>query len=72
MDDMLVAGSSIKEIRNMKRQFIKLFEMKELIAAKQIIQMRIVRDMVKRILKVSQTEYVKKVLSRFNISILGK
>ena len=41
--------------------------MKDLRAAKQILGMRIIRDKDKGILKLSQTEYVKKVLSMFNM-----
>jgi len=41
--------------------------MKDLGAAKQILGMRIIRDKDKGILKLLQTEYVKKVLSRFNM-----
>ena len=37
--------------------------MKDLRAAKQILGMRIIRDKDKGILKLSQTEYVKKVLN---------
>ena len=40
---------------------------KDLGAAKQILGMRITRDQVNGILKLSQEEYVKKVLSRFNM-----
>jgi len=41
--------------------------MKDLGAAKQILGMRIIRDKDKGILKLSQTEYIKKVLNRFNM-----
>ena len=41
--------------------------MKDLGAAKQILGMRIFRDKDKGVLKLSQTEYVKKVLSRFSM-----
>ena len=41
--------------------------MKDLGAIKQILDMRIIRDKDKGILKLSQREYVKKVLSRFNM-----
>ena len=42
--------------------------MKDLGAAKQILGMRIIRDKVNGTLKLSQSEYVKKVLSRFNMN----
>ncbi|KAG6706623.1 hypothetical protein I3842_07G230600 [Carya illinoinensis] len=67
VDDMLIAGASIDEINNLKKQMSEHFAMKDLGAAKQIFGMRIVRDRVRGTLRLSQTEYVKKVLSRFNM-----
>jgi hypothetical protein len=64
---MLVAGSSIEEINNLKKQLSEQFAMKDLGAAKQILGMRIIRDRANGTLKLSQTEYVKKVLSRFSM-----
>jgi hypothetical protein len=43
VDDMLVAGSRIGEINNMKRQLSKQFVMKDLGVAKQILGIRIIR-----------------------------
>ena len=63
---MLIAGPSIKEIKNLKRKLSKQFEMKDLKSAKQILGMRITGDRVKGNLKLLQ-EYVRKVLSRFNM-----
>ena len=68
VDDMLIAGSNIEEINNLKKQLSKQFAMKDLGAAKQILDMRIIRDKANDTLKLSQLEYVKKVLSRFNIN----
>uniref|UniRef100_A0A7N2RFG7 Integrase catalytic domain-containing protein n=1 Tax=Quercus lobata TaxID=97700 RepID=A0A7N2RFG7_QUELO len=68
VDDMLIAGSSIEEINNLKKQLSKQFSMKDLGAAKQILGMRIIRDKANDTLKLSQSEYVKKVLSRFNMN----
>ena len=65
---MLIAGSSIEEINNLKKQLSKQFAMKDLRASKQILNMRITRDKANGILKLSQTEYVKKILSRFNMN----
>ena len=42
--------------------------MKDLGAAKQILGMRIIRDKANCTLKLSQSEYVNKVLSRFNMN----
>ena len=46
----------------------KQFAMKDLGGAKQILGMRIIRDKTNGTLKFSQSEYVKKVLSRFNMN----
>ena len=53
VDDMLVAGSGIEEINNLKKQLSKQFEMKDLGAAKQILGMRIIRNKVNGTLKLS-------------------
>ena len=68
VDDMLIAGSSIEEINNLKRQLSKQFALKDLGAAKQILGIRIIRDKANGTLKLSQSEYVKKILSRFNMN----
>ena len=68
VDNMLIAGSSIEEINNLKKQLSKQFAMKNLGATKQILGMRIIRDKANGTLKLSQSEYVKKVLSRFNMN----
>ena len=44
VDDMLVAGSSMDEIVNLKAQLSKEFAMKDLGSAKKILGMRISRD----------------------------
>lgn len=67
VDDMLVAGSSMDEIVNLKAQLSKEFAMKDLGSAKKILGMRISRDRARGKLKLSQEEYVKKVLKRFNM-----
>ena len=68
VDEMLIAGSGIEEINNLKKQLSKQFAMKDLGAAKQILGMRIIRDKANGTLKLSQSEYVKKVLSMFNMN----
>ncbi|RVW83869.1 Retrovirus-related Pol polyprotein from transposon TNT 1-94 [Vitis vinifera] len=68
VDDMLIAGSDIAEINNLKKQLSKQFAMKDLGVAKQILGMRIIRDKANGTLKLSQSKYVKKVLSKFNMN----
>ena len=53
VDDMLIAGSSTKEINNLKKQLSKQFAIKDLRAAKKILGMRITRDKANGILKLS-------------------
>ncbi|KAE8692624.1 Retrovirus-related Pol polyprotein from transposon TNT 1-94 [Hibiscus syriacus] len=67
VDDMLVAGSDMQEIINLKKKLSKQFAIKDLGAAKQIIGMRIKRDTKSGTLILSQAEYINKVLSRFNM-----
>ena len=67
VDDMLVAGADMQEIVNLKRELSKEFAMKDLGAAKQILGMRITRDIKSETLMLSQAEYINKVLFRFNM-----
>ena len=63
VDDMLIASSSIKEIKLLKSQLSKEFDMKDLGKAKQILGMRISRSA--GCIKLSQKKYLQKVLDRF-------
>ena len=71
VDDMLIVESSIEEINILKKQLLKQFAIKDLGAVKQILGMRIIRDKANSTLKLSQSEYVKKILSRFNMNRSG-
>ena len=51
----------------LKRKLAKSFAMKDLGAAKQILGMRITRDMKNCKLTLSQGEYIEKVLERFRM-----
>ena len=68
VDDMVIVGSNIEEINNLKKQLSKQFAMKYSGVAKQILGMRIIRDKTNGILKLSRAEHVKKILSRFNMN----
>ncbi|KAH9313066.1 hypothetical protein KI387_028101, partial [Taxus chinensis] len=57
---------NMQEIKVLKKQLSESFAMKDLGAAKQILGMRISRDRKERKLTLSQEEYIKKVLERFN------
>ena len=68
VDDMLIVGSSTMEMNNLKKHLSKQFAMKDLGAAKQIFGMRITRDKANGTLKLSQTKYVQKIISMFNMN----
>lgn len=67
IDDMLVAGSSIHEINNLKDMLSREFKIKNLGVDKQIPGMRITRERKNHVLRLSQEDYIEKILKRFNI-----
>ena len=67
VDDMLIAAKSKKEITTLKAHLSSEFEMKDLGAAKKILGMEITRNRDSRVLFLSQHNYIKKVLHRFNM-----
>nr|GEX22067.1 hypothetical protein [Tanacetum cinerariifolium] len=67
VDDMLTACKSKAEIGSTKSLLKKEFGMKELGKAKKILGMKIVRDRSRKILRVSQSGYVSKILNNFRI-----
>jgi hypothetical protein len=67
VDDMLVAGSNMKDINVLKNKLANSFAMKDLGAAKKILGMRITRDRKNRKLTLSHGEYIEKVLERFRM-----
>ncbi|KAL5838301.1 hypothetical protein ACOSQ3_015470 [Xanthoceras sorbifolium] len=67
VDDMLVAGSDMGEIKSLKQQLSKEFDMKDLGPAKKILGMQITRDKQEGTLQLSQAEYIKRILHRFKM-----
>ena len=67
VDDMLIAGADFNEIEKLKKEMSNHFAMKDLAEAKKILGIKIIRDKVAGTLKLSQAEYVEKVLKRFNM-----
>uniref|UniRef100_A0A3Q7EXK9 Reverse transcriptase Ty1/copia-type domain-containing protein n=1 Tax=Solanum lycopersicum TaxID=4081 RepID=A0A3Q7EXK9_SOLLC len=65
---MLIAGSSMREINNLKTRLPAAFEIKDLDPAKQIFGMKISRDRSAGTLNLSQELYIEKVLSRFRVN----
>lgn len=67
VDDMLVAGNSVRIVRELKQHLSQRFSMKDLGVAKRILGMNIIRDRKKRELRLSQEKYILKILERFNM-----
>ncbi|KAK2457000.1 hypothetical protein QL285_004317 [Trifolium repens] len=67
VDDMLIVGRDKTKIAALKKALSKSFAMKDLGAVKKILGMKIVRDRSRRMLWMSQEDYIKKVLERFNM-----
>ena len=65
---MLIASKSQEEIEKLKIQLRKEFEMKDLSEAKKILGMEIKRDRHSKKLYLSQKEYLKRVLKRFDMN----
>ncbi|KAK2999025.1 hypothetical protein RJ639_024468 [Escallonia herrerae] len=61
-DDMLVAGSSMGRINELKKKLASTFSMKDLGEAKQLLGMKITRDRKQKKLWLSQEEYIDKLL----------
>ncbi|KAL2246201.1 UNVERIFIED_CONTAM: Retrovirus-related Pol polyprotein from transposon TNT 1-94 [Sesamum indicum] len=60
VDDMLIAGSNVKEINRLKDQLSRRFDMKDLGEARQILGMKITRDKSAGKLWLSQSDYIEK------------
>ncbi|GJU22793.1 retrovirus-related pol polyprotein from transposon TNT 1-94 [Tanacetum coccineum] len=67
-DDMLIAYKSKAEIGSTKTLLKREFDIKELGEAKKILCMKIIRDRSRKILRVSQSWYVSKILNNFRIN----
>ena len=68
VDDMLIAGSSMRKIKNLKTRLSAAFKMKDLGPAKQILGMKISWDRSAGTLNLPQELYLEKVLSRFRVN----
>ncbi|KAH9784261.1 hypothetical protein KPL71_009581 [Citrus sinensis] len=67
VDDMLVACPNKDRVQELKAQLAREFEMKDLGPANKILGMQIHRDINNRKIWLSQTNYLKKILRRFNM-----
>ena len=62
VDDVLIAGSNKGERKKIKQSFHDKFVMKELRQAQHILGMQIERNRTTKILRLSQSDYIRKVL----------
>nr|GFB24002.1 retrotransposon protein, putative, Ty1-copia subclass [Tanacetum cinerariifolium] len=66
-DDMLIACKSKAESGSTKSLLKREFDMKDLEEAKKILGMEIIRDRSRKIIRVSQSGYISKILNNFRI-----
>ena len=67
MDDIVLIGNKIPTLQEVKSWLGKCFAMKDLGEAAYILGMRILRNRSKRLIRLSQSTYLDKVLKRFNM-----
>ncbi|MCO5585882.1 hypothetical protein L7F22_039816 [Adiantum nelumboides] len=67
VDDMLLAGKNIDDLVALQSKLNDNFDMKDLCDANHILSMQIVQNRDKRLLYLSQIEYINKVLQRINM-----
>ena len=68
MDDILLIGNDIPLMEDVKASLRKRFSMKDLGEAAYILDIKIYRDRSKRLIGLSQSMYLDKVLNRFNMN----
>ena len=64
---MLIVGQDASVIRNLKKDFFKSFDMKDLGPTRQILGMQILRDRKAKKLWLSQEKYIEWSFERFNM-----
>ena len=67
VDDILLIGNDIPTLQEVKSWLGKCFSMKDLREAAYILGIRILRDRSKRLIRLSQSTYLDKVLKRFSM-----
>jgi hypothetical protein len=70
VDDILVAGSNLEEVENIKRQFTKRYEMKDLGELNYYLGMKITRT--QNAIKLDQSGYVRDILEKYGYLLAGK
>lgn len=67
VDDILIIGNDILNLQLVKTWLSKCFSMKDLGETACILGIKIYRDRLNRLLGLSQSTYIDKVLKRFNV-----
>ncbi|CAM8963657.1 unnamed protein product [Rhodiola kirilowii] len=67
VDDILIISESRPNVNNIKSDMKKHFDMKDLGVTQRILRVRITRDRNKKIMYLSQTDYLEKVLDKFQL-----
>jgi len=70
VDDILVAGSNREEVENIKRQFTKRYEMKDLGELNYYLGMKVTRTQAS--IKLDQSGYVRDILEKYGYLLAGK
>lgn len=68
VDDLLILSNSIQSVNEIKQQLSQLFDMKDLGEARFILGIKIERDRKNKTLSISQSEYIRNVAKRLNLS----
>jgi len=68
VNDLLILESNIFNIKALKLQFAKRFQMKDLDSIEWYLEMHITRDRVKQTLWINQSTYIKRVIKLLSIS----
>ena len=67
VDDILIMGKDIPSLQKVKAYLGKYFSMKDLGEAAFILGIKIYRDRSRRLIGLSQSAYIDKILKRFNM-----
>ena len=67
VDDIMTVGNSVPMIELVKAWLSSYFSMKDLGEAQYILGIRIYRDRSKRMIRLSQSTYIDKIVNKFNI-----
>ncbi|GKE09869.1 retrotransposon protein, putative, ty1-copia subclass [Tanacetum coccineum] len=67
VDDILLMGNSVTMLKEVKSWLCKCFFMKDLGEAAYILGIKIIRDRSKRLIALSQSAYLKKILKKFRM-----